>query len=294
MESTTRHNERFARLKDAWDGLYAAYSDALNTPEENRRLWDGYARDYDNYADDACVEEVVSRVVGECSLRPGARVLDVGCGTGNHSIAFARAGMAVDALDFSGAMLDVARAKAARTGLLAWQGDRALPGEVRLLKADFKTLDLWSEHMAHAYDLVFCSLNPACYRWEMIERLMSASRGSCCVVMTDGQGSTSAMQQVCTQLGLALRHVDQCCDALYPLGLLNEAGYSPQVFYAWDCWQATTSPQSVEARLCDRLPDLSGPKLAQARALLQLMAREGGIPESSWTRLVCLHWKVAG
>ena len=55
------------------------------------------------------------RVVRMAGVRPGERALDVCCGTGDLAFALARAGAEVSALDFSAAMLDVARRRAAIT-----------------------------------------------------------------------------------------------------------------------------------------------------------------------------------
>jgi ubiquinone/menaquinone biosynthesis methyltransferase len=49
------------------------------------------------------------RLVRMAAIKPGERVLDVCCGTGDIAFALARAGARVDAIDFSEAMLDVAR-----------------------------------------------------------------------------------------------------------------------------------------------------------------------------------------
>ncbi len=54
-----------------------------------------------------------------------ARILDMGCGTGRHSIELARRGYKVTGVDLTPAMLEVARAKAATAGVdVTWiQGD---------------------------------------------------------------------------------------------------------------------------------------------------------------------------
>ena len=56
----------------------------------------------------------VDFLLEELSLQPGASILDVGCGTGRHSIALARRGYAVTGIDLSSEMLakaaDAARA----------------------------------------------------------------------------------------------------------------------------------------------------------------------------------------
>jgi demethylmenaquinone methyltransferase/2-methoxy-6-polyprenyl-1,4-benzoquinol methylase len=68
------------------------------------------------------------RLTAEAVVRPGDRVLDACCGTGDLALACARAGGRVTGLDFSGRMLERARRKGPE---LEWvQGDLlALPFE---------------------------------------------------------------------------------------------------------------------------------------------------------------------
>src|SRR6516225_7762539 len=55
--------------------------------------------------------------VARMELEPGARVLDIACGTGNVTIPLARRGAMVTGLDMMPHLLDEARARAAREGL---------------------------------------------------------------------------------------------------------------------------------------------------------------------------------
>ncbi|OAT83526.1 class I SAM-dependent methyltransferase, partial [Desulfotomaculum copahuensis] len=85
------------------------------------QLFDDQAVDYDRWYQtpagrliDAIEKEAVFSY-----LRPqaGITVLDIGCGTGNYSLALARLGMRVTGVDISPGMLARARAKAAVAGL---------------------------------------------------------------------------------------------------------------------------------------------------------------------------------
>ena len=59
----------------------------------------------------------VDFAVTKLALRPGARVLDVGCGFGRHAIELARRGFEVVGIDPAAAMLDRARELATGAGV---------------------------------------------------------------------------------------------------------------------------------------------------------------------------------
>jgi SAM-dependent methyltransferase len=59
----------------------------------------------------------VDGIIDLAHLRPGARVLDVGCGPGRHAIELARRGHAVHGVDISATFVDLARRAAADEGL---------------------------------------------------------------------------------------------------------------------------------------------------------------------------------
>lgn len=59
-------------------------------------------------------DSLIARVVALAGLRPGDRVMDLGCGPGLLAVPFARAGMRVVAVDPEPAMLEAAQAAAAQ------------------------------------------------------------------------------------------------------------------------------------------------------------------------------------
>jgi demethylmenaquinone methyltransferase/2-methoxy-6-polyprenyl-1,4-benzoquinol methylase len=97
-------------------------------PDGVRTMFDRIAPVYDamNRLMTAGLDGRWRRLAAEAVVRPGDRVLDVACGTGDLAVADARAGGRVTGLDFSAEMLERARRKAPR---LEWvRGDAlALP-----------------------------------------------------------------------------------------------------------------------------------------------------------------------
>jgi demethylmenaquinone methyltransferase/2-methoxy-6-polyprenyl-1,4-benzoquinol methylase len=97
-------------------------------PDAVRRMFDRIAPVYDamNRTMTAGLDRRWRRLTAEAAVRPGDKVLDACCGTGDLAIAASRAGGNVTGLDFSPAMLARARRKA--PGLEWIEGDLlALP-----------------------------------------------------------------------------------------------------------------------------------------------------------------------
>jgi SAM-dependent methyltransferase len=67
---------------------------------------------YDRYAHTKGTAQEVAHIVEVLGLRPGDRVLDVGCGTGRHAHELVRRGIAVHGIDISQRFIDLALAAA--------------------------------------------------------------------------------------------------------------------------------------------------------------------------------------
>lgn len=59
----------------------------------------------------------VDFIIEELKLSPGSRILDMGCGTGRHSVELAKRGYSVTGVDLSSGMLAQAREAASRVGV---------------------------------------------------------------------------------------------------------------------------------------------------------------------------------
>jgi len=78
-----------------------------------RQFFDWHAEHYDENVFTQNTVEEVDFFLGLFPLAKGARILDVGCGTGRHSIELAKRGYQVTGIDLSPGMLAVAKRKAA-------------------------------------------------------------------------------------------------------------------------------------------------------------------------------------
>ena len=110
MTATYTINSRWFTVAGAYDNWIATREPPLFGTEPDARVWD---------------------LAGEAADPSAFRVLDIGAGTGRNSIALARRGLPVDAVEMTGGFADIIRAEAAKESL-----------DIRVIQRDvFATLE---------------------------------------------------------------------------------------------------------------------------------------------------------
>jgi len=93
----------------------------MNAPSAGKKEWqrffDAHAVNYEQNGFTQHTIAEVDFILSLYPILPGSTILDVGCGTGRHSIEFARRGYRVTGLDLSEGMLAVARNNATVAGV---------------------------------------------------------------------------------------------------------------------------------------------------------------------------------
>jgi SAM-dependent methyltransferase len=122
---TTDQDDKMTRRQDdkmsgADEGVDVIVSPPHLVTSSQPSPFDEMAADYDRSFTEsqigALMRQAVWRRLDAC-FRPGDRVLELNCGTGEDAVYLARRGVRVLATDIAPAMLEVARAKVARAGL---------------------------------------------------------------------------------------------------------------------------------------------------------------------------------
>jgi SAM-dependent methyltransferase len=114
QQSSRRSTQLAGGDVNTYRGLHAAYYDVIyaNKP----------------YAEEA---RFVANLIAEEGTAGPWRLLDLACGTGRHALAFAEMGHTVTGVDYSGDLLDIARASPASRDL-----------DVRFVEQDIRSLEL--------------------------------------------------------------------------------------------------------------------------------------------------------
>lgn len=89
----------------------------MESAQRWRDFFDAHAPFYEQNVFTKATAAEVTFLEEVLDLKPGARILDLGCGTGRHSIELAKRGYAPTGVDISPGMLEVARKNAAEAGV---------------------------------------------------------------------------------------------------------------------------------------------------------------------------------
>lgn len=104
------------------------------------KFFDAYAPKYKDEPYVHNTDAEIDFIVNKFGLRPGMRILDIGCGIGRHSLEFSRRGYSVTGIDLSENMLNQARNAALEEGLVI----------------DFRKADATNFSLESKFDMTVC------------------------------------------------------------------------------------------------------------------------------------------
>ena len=167
-------------------------------------------------------------------LTCGTTVLDLGCGTGTLAFLLAGRGARVTAVDFSGNMLQQAKANC----------PDSCKDRVRFEQADWTTVDLEKKGWLKKFDLVLAHMTPAVNTPDLFLKMMAASRQSCCTASWAGKRENNLRSGLWEKM-MQSPLQDQPVDFLIRFNLLYAMGYFPDIYFTEVSWEKTMSVESA-------------------------------------------------
>jgi len=252
---------------------------------------DFWNRRADSYAAHGADEEgeehrrlIIDTLAAKAGLGPESLVLDIGCGPGRLALLFSGLGARVEAFDLAPRMIELARLGAAKAGQV---------------KANFQVLD-WAEAdlrllgWEKKFQLVVASKTPAVHDRAALEKMMSASRGSCCLI-----SQVDVRHSVIDRLkplanwdedAARTRRGSYCV-----FNLLWLMGFYPEVLYFDRAWESDISLEEAGPMYTRQLEILTGLSPEQKTALadkLKDLSQGGRVREKVEAKVVMIFWKV--
>jgi len=201
--------------------------------------------------------------------------IDIGCGTGQFSIALSDTFTHVSGVDISPNMIEAAKRLAAEHGRTV---------DFRI--GDWSYLPSDSPLLSRRYDLEIAHLTPAIDSVESLEKMVSVSDGMC-YVMKHTSKKDPIGDEVSKIIGKDLGWPKNV--APYMFSALWMMGYKPRLEYWTEVWSSKRSVESVEKNYL-RGTSIEDRVRQELRDFLQSISEGGMIDQRTDVQMTCMYW----
>ena len=222
----------------------------------------------------------------EGMLRPGARVIDIGCGVGKYGTYLAEMGYDVTLTDISGEMLRHAKENMA---------NYKTPWAV--YRCDFNEATGAEPVFEKGFDLAISTMSPAVHDVETVRKMSAMTRGWCFLARFYGW-EQPWRDQLMRELGLEPRKVfgDLEDDVSSMMQAVRDAGYAPLVRIVNYNWVDPRTPEQMADYMSQTYLAEDENRDALTREILRLAKQhanaEGKVIDSVNTRVAWIWWKT--
>ncbi|MGI5977208.1 MAG: class I SAM-dependent methyltransferase [Candidatus Limivicinus sp.] len=256
----------------------------MNTASKWDSLADDWQRSFLRGESDYTVS-LLKYLKDEGLLRPGCRVLDIGCGVGKYGVYFARLGCDVTLTDISAKMLQHAAENMA-----------GFSSPWRTWQCSFDDVTGDEPVFSPPFDLSISTMSPAIHNLETV-RKMSAVTGGFCFVSRYTQWEQENRDEYLAMLGLEDRDTgerasEQSCSEL--IDSVSALGYTPRMKYVDYNWCDMRTPEELTDIVLRRFGGTANsPDRNTALKTAESLCNEDGLFEDAVkTKVLWLSWST--
>jgi len=246
-----------------------------------QRFWDLRASEFNSRIDSDRevkeAEEVLRFLKDKRVLDKSSRILDIGCGPGKYTLAFAKEVKMVVGTDISPKMIAYARENAKNRGLR----------NIELVQASWSEIKLEDSGWKKSFDLVFAAFCPGIDSAEALKKMIDASTRHCFM-----SGFVTRRDLVMDGLK---KHLGLECKSwsnqIYSsFNILWQWGYYPEITYKDRTWTNEYDLEQMAQILVSRFDDWA--RKDDIMSYLKTISVNGKVTEQIWAKIAWLYWQV--
>lgn len=217
----------------------------------------------------------------QLGLRPGSRVIDIGCGVGKYGTYFAAMDCDVTLTDISGEMLRHAR-----------ENMSAFSSPCTFLQCDFNDVSPENESFNPPFDLAISTMSPAIHDVNTVKKMSAVTKGWCFVSrfadwrqpIRDEYYSLSGTEP---KHRMSVENLKQDVENL--CAMVKEAGFSPILRIEDYNWTDIRTAREAAARFAD---SESGEEFDRALKIVKSLCNDRGeFVDTVNTKAAWIYWK---
>ncbi|HQE05955.1 MAG TPA: methyltransferase domain-containing protein [Tepidanaerobacteraceae bacterium] len=223
------------------------------------------------------VEEVLKYLKDKGAIDEKGKVLDIGCGPGKYTLAFAKEVICVIGTDISSKMISFAKENARSRGLT----------NVNFFQASWPEVNIEELGWKKNFDLVFAAFCPGIDGPDALKKMVEASSKHCFL-----SGFVSRQDQVLEGLKkhLGIQGKTWGNQVYYSFNLLWQWGYYPEITYQDRAWTNEYDVQQMADILVSRLDGQASKE--DIMDYLKTVSVNGKVKEHSRSKIAWLYWQV--
>ena len=265
------------------DYIKGNWKSEVKSTEAAVDMWDAMAAQFQEYEIPGKEDLLLQIIEEEKMIDCNSLVLDLGCGTGRHSIAVSRIAKKVTGIDLSSKMIKFGNENLEKMKIK----------NVNLVCEDWSAISINANNYEKQFDLVYAHMTPAISDFETFQKMISSSKKHG-ILVKPSRRKDEISDMVMKIAGLEKDKKIKDESIAFAFGVLFLNGLNPKMKYKDEIWEISRTYEEACDMYLNRAKtykEISNKTDEEIRDFLRTRINsEGKIEEKVNTTITAIYW----